>query len=730
MKIIKRDGQEVDFDRQKIKVAILKANKSVKDADKISDDSADVVSRRLEDFVRRNGLRPSVEDIQDMVINELMNLGYNQLAKNYITYRYERELARKSNTTDAKMISLVGLKNKEILEENSNKNPTINSTQRDYMAGEVSKDLCRRFLFPKELIEAHDAGLIHIHDMDYEIQRMHNCDLINLEDMLQNGTVISDVTIEKPHSFYTACNITTQIVAQVASSQYGGQTLTLSHLAPFVEVSRQKYIRTVRDELKLIRPSEELVMEIVDKRLKDEIMRGIQTIQYQLLTLMTTNGQSPFVSVFMYLGEVEAGRTRDDLALIIEEVLRQRIQGVKNKAGAWTAPSFPKLLYVLEEDNINENSKYFYLTKLACECTAKRLVPDYISEKIMKQIKKDSDGNGYVFGPMGCRSFLSVYKDEKGKAKFYGRFNQGVCTINLIDVACSSDKNYDKFWKILVERAELAHKVLRIRHEHLLGTPSDVAPILWQNGAIARLKPGETIDKLLYNDYSTISLGYAGLWETVYYMTGKELTTPEGKKLGLKIMKKLNEFTEKWRRDENIGYGIYGTPLESTTYRMAKCLQKRFGIIPHVTDKKYITNSYHINVTKNIDAFSKLKFESEFQNLSTSGAISYIEVPNLKNNLDVVMSIVKFIYNNIMYAELNTKVDQCLKCGFNGEISLVNTEGVWNFKCPNCGNDEKKFMDITRRTCGYLGKNDWNQGRLEEIAERVVHVGNGTNYID
>ena len=738
MQIIKRNGSTVDFDKEKIIIAILKANKTVIWAEQIPEQMAEIIAQKIENYVRDNNLRPNVEDIQDLVVHKLMETGFHTLAINYIKYRHDKEISRQANTTDGKILSLIGLKNQEILEENSNKNPIINSTQRDYMAGEVSKDLSRRHLFAKDLMDAHDSGMIHIHDLDYAIQRMHNCDLINLEDMLQNGTVISGVKIDTPHSFHSACNIASQVVAQVASSQYGGQTLTLSHLAPFVDVSRQKFRRDIideldeaikNDEISLVKDSKtywSLVNRNVEKRVKEEIAKGIQTFQYQLLTLMTTNGQSPFVSVFMYLGEIKDDATKDDLALIIEEVLKQRIKGVKNKAGVWSAPSFPKLLYVLEEDNIHEDGKYWYLTKLAAECTSKRLVPDYISEKIMKEIKVDDKGHGHVFGPMGCRSFLNIY--PKDPNKFYGRFNQGVCTVNLIDIACSSNKDFDKFWKIFDERMELAHRVLRTRHEHLLGTPSDVAPILWQDGALARLKPGETIDKLLYDDYSTISLGYAGLWETVYYMTGKEMTEPDAKKFGLKVMEKMNEYTQKWHDAENIGYGIYGTPLESTTYKFAKCLQKKFGIIPHVTDKKYITNSYHVNVTKNIDAFSKLKFESEFQKLSSSGAISYVEIPDLKTNLNAVIAIIKFIYNNIMYAELNTKVDYCLKCGYNGEIPLKEHEGVWGFECPNCGNKEKKFMDITRRTCGYIGKNDWNQGRLEEIAERVVHVGNGTDY--
>ncbi len=727
MKIIKRNGEQVTFDRVKIYDALLKANASVGDQDKVDEMTADFISRKIEKYLVENNMRPNVEYVQDLVQRNLMEQGKFVLAQEYIKYRHNRELMRKGNTTDEKVMSLISMKNQEILEENSNKNPIILSTQRDYMAGEMSKDLMRRFKLPEDIRTAHDEGIIHFHDMDYTAMRMHNCDLVNLEDMLQNGTRISGVNIDKPHSFSTACNIASQIVAQVASSQFGGQTLTLTHLAPFVDISRQKIKKNLKEELDGLEYTQEQFDKIVDLRVKKEIKQGMQTFQYQLLTLMTTNGQSPFVSVFMYLGETKDERLKADLALIIEEMLRQRIQGVKI-GGVWSAPAFPKLLYVLEPDNIVEGSKYWYLTKLAAECTSKRMVPDYISEKIMLENKIDKNGNGNVYGPMGCRSFLTPYVDENGKPKYYGRFNQGVVTINLIDAACTANGNLDEFWKVLDDRLELCHRALQIRHNTLVGTPSDVAPILWQDGALARLKTGETIDKLLYGGYSTISLGYAGLWETVYRLIGQEMTTDAGRDLGLKIMEKLNEATAKWKKAENMDYSLYGTPIESTTYKFAKCLQRRFGVIPHVTNRKYITNSYHVNVEKNINAFDKLAFESQFQKLSPGGAISYVEVPDLKDNIPAVLSVIKFIYDNIMYAELNTKLDHCLKCGYDKEISIVQIDGKWGYKCPCCGNTDKRYMDITRRTCGYLGKNDFNEGRLEEIASRVVHLGNGTNY--
>ena len=665
-----------------------------------------------------------MEDIQDMVEDQLMAHGEFALAKEYVKYRYNRQLVRKSNTTDEKILSLIELQNEEVKQENSNKNPTINSTQRDYMAGEVSRDLTNRILLPKDIVEAHEKGIIHFHDSDYFAQHMHNCDLVNLEDMLQNGTVISGTLIEKPHSFHTACNVATQIVAQVASAQYGGQSISLAHLAPFVDISRKKIYNKFRKNFEElgINVTEDKLSELVEKEVKEEINRGVQTIQYQVVTLMTTNGQTPFVTVFMYLGEAKNEREKADLALIIEEVLRQRIQGVKNEKGAWITPAFPKLIYVLEEQNITEDAPYFYLTELAAKCTAKRMVPDYISEKIMLELKKDKNGEGHCYTCMGCRSFLTPYLDENGKPKYYGRFNQGVVTINLVDVACSSHKDINKFWEIFDERLELCHRALMCRHKRLKGTPSDVAPILWQHGALARLKKGETIDKLLYGGYSTISLGYAGLCECTRYMTGKSHTDPSATPFALEVMQHMNDACAKWKEEENIDFSLYGTPLESTTYKFAKCLQKRFGIIKGVTDKAYITNSYHVHVTEEIDAFTKLAFESQFQKLSPGGAISYVEVPNMQNNIPAVIQVIQFIYDNIMYAELNTKSDYCQKCGYDGEIKLFKEDGKYVWKCPNCGNTDQNFLNIARRTCGYIGVNFWNFGRTEEIAERKLHL--------
>lgn len=739
MVIIKRNGTEVPFDIKKIVVAIEKTNKDVDESNRLTD--AQVIEIANKVWARCNKFnRPvSVDTVSDLVEKELMNAKKAEVAQAYIKYYYQKELNRKKNTIDEAILTTVDLKNQEVIEENSNKNPIIISTQRDYMAGIVSKDLVERYLLPKDILEAHKKGIIHFHDQDYFVQHCHNCDLWNLDDMLQNGTVINDVGIDKPHSFLTACTIATQIMAIVASHQYGGNTITLTHLAPFVEVSRQRIRKEVEEEFDFIEgtgtfafPSH-YIEEIVEKRLKDEIKKGVQTIQYQILSISSTNGQTPFSTINMYLGETEDPQTKADLALIIEEMLKQRIQGVKNEKGVWVTPTFPKLIYVLEEDNITEDSKYWYLTKLAAKCTAKRMVPDYVSEKIMKQNKIAYDGKGYCYPPMGCRSFLTPPRKDlgnianagnykEGVPQFYGRFNQGVVTINLVDVACSSKKSEEKFWKLLDERSELCHKALRLRHERLKGTVSDVAPILWQHGALARLQKGETIDKLLYGGYSTISLGYAGLWETVYYMTGKKLTE-EGKEFGLKIMRKLNEYTTKWKEAEDIDYSLYGTPLESTTYKFAKCLQERFGIIEGVTDKNYITNSYHIKVTEPIDAFSKLKLESEFQLLSPGGAISYIEVPNLQNNIEVVLSVIQFIYDNIIYAELNTKSDYCMKCGYSGEIQIVEDDNhklVW--ECPNCRNRDQSKMSVIRRTCGYLGAQFWNQGRTQEIKERVLHL--------
>ena len=737
MKVIKRSGVEVKFDINKIYLAIIHANQSLEESDRISQDEAQDIAECVELRCKKVKHALNVEEIQDLVEDELMRRNLFVLARKYITYRYERALVRKANTTDAQILSLIESNNEEVKQENSNKNPTINSVQRDYMAGEVSKDITNRFLLPKEIVEAHKEGILHFHDADYFAQHMYNCCLVNLEDMLQNGTVISGTLIEKPHSFATACNIATQIIAQVASNQYGGQSISLSHLAPFVQVSREKITKEVRTELELTGTSmtEEQITKIVERRLKEEVKRGVQTIQYQVVTLMTTNGQAPFVTVFMYLNEVKDKQTKDDLAMIIEEVLKQRYEGVKNEAGVFITPAFPKLIYVLEEDNIREGTPYFELTKLAAKCTAKRMVPDYISEKKMLEYKIDENGEGECYPCMGCRSFLTPDRTihlgnlaeaknyVPGKAKYYGRFNQGVVTVNLIDIACSSHKDMKKFWEIFDERMELCHRALQCRHKRLLGTTSDAAPILWQYGAIARLKKGEKIDRLLFDGYSTISLGYAGLWETVYYMTGKKMTTPEGTEFGLEVMNKLNEYTKKWKEAENIDYSIYGTPLESTTYKFAKCLQKRFGIIPGVTDKMYITNSYHVKVTEEINAFDKLAFESKFQKLSPGGAISYVEVPNMNDNIDAVVKVMQFIYDNIMYAELNTKSDYCQCCGYTGEILIVKDEdGKLVWECPKCGNRDQTKLNVARRTCGYIGTQFWNQGRTEEIKERVLHL--------
>ncbi|WP_317304683.1 anaerobic ribonucleoside-triphosphate reductase [Allisonella histaminiformans] len=722
-RVIKRNGQEVAFDGHKIINAIAAANREVSELHQMNDFQIRAVADTIAKTVNNMLHAVNVEDIQDMVERGIMEMRAYEVAQKYVRYRYKREISRKSNTTDNGILSLIDLSNEEVKQENSNKNPVINSTQRDYMAGEVSKDLTERLLLPEEIVKAHKEGIIHFHDSDYFAQREHNCDLINLEDMLQNGTVISQTMIEKPHSFFTACNVTTQIVAQVASNQYGGQSFTLSHLAPFVDVSRQKIRKQVIEERKECGESldDAVIDKIVKHRLAEEVKSGIQTIQYQLITLMTCNGQAPFVTMFMYLDEVPEGQTREDLAMIIEEVLRQRMQGVKNEKGVWITPAFPKLIYVLDEDNIHEDSPYYYLTELAAQCTAKRMVPDYISAKIMKQLKQ-----GNVYTCMGCRSFLTVEDSQRnpdGSHKFYGRFNQGVVTINLVDVACSSYGDMDAFWKILDERLELCHRALRCRHERLLGTVSDVAPILWQYGALARLKKGETIDKLLYNGYSTISLGYAGLYEMCVRMLGKSHTTPEGREFALKVMQRLNDKCAEWKKAENISYSVYGTPMESTTYKFAKCLQKRFGIIPGVTDKNYITNSYHVHVHEQIDAFHKLKFESDFQRLSPGGAISYIEVPNMQNNIPAVLTVMKYIYDNIMYAELNTKSDYCMKCGYDGEIQIVEDEdGKLIWKCPNCGNTNQHQMSVARRTCGYIGTQFWNQGRTQEIKDRVLHL--------
>ncbi len=725
MKIIKRSGKEVDFNLGKILSAVIKANNEVIEDDRISDEQIRDLAKRVADICASRTRSLSVEEIQDLVENEIMRLGAFNLARTYITYRYKRQLVRKANTTDDRILSLIDCNNEEVKQENSNKNPTVNSVQRDYMAGEVSKDITKRILLPQHIVTAHEDGVIHFHDADYYAQRMHNCDLVNLEDMLQNGTVISGTMIEKPHSFSTACNIATQIIAQVASSQYGGQSISLTHLAPFVQISREKITREVKEEFKdaEVTVSDEALAKIVEKRVREEVRRGIQTIQYQVVTLMTTNGQAPFITVFMYLGEAKNEREKQDLAIMIEETLVQRIRGVKNENGVYITPAFPKLIYVLEEQNVREGTPYFYLTKLAAECTAKRMVPDYISEKIMLELKKDKNGEGHCYTCMGCRSFLTPYLDEEGKPKYYGRFNQGVVTVNLVDIALSAKRDMNLFWKVFAERMELCHEALQCRHERLTGTLSDAAPILWQHGALARLKPGESIDKLLHGGYSTISLGYAGLWETVYAMTGKKLTEPEGKEFGLKIMKTLNEYTAKWKRAEHVDYSLYGTPLESTTYKFAKSLQQRFGIIEGVTDKNYITNSYHIHVTEHIDAFTKLKEESEFQALSPGGAISYVEVPNMQHNIPAVIKVMQFIYDNIMYAELNTKSDYCQNCGYNGEIQIVtDSDGKLVWECPNCGNRDQTKMNVARRTCGYIGTQYWNQGRTQEIKERVLHL--------
>ena len=728
MKIIKRSGMEDNFDIKKIEAAIRKANESVIDYEKLTEEKIQEILANVEKACENMKRSPSVEEIQDMVENQIMNQRAFNVARNYITYRYKRALVRKSNSTDEQILSLLECNNEEVKQENSNKNPTVNSVQRDYMAGEVSKDITRRFLLDGDIVEAHEQGIIHFHDADYFAQHMHNCCLVNLEDMLQNGTVISETMIDRPKSFSTACNIATQAIAQIASSQYGGQSISLSHLAPFVDVSRQKFRKTVREELTAtgIEPTEEMVNKIAEMRVKEEINRGVQMIQYQVITLMTTNGQAPFITVFMYLDEVPEGQTRDDLAAIIEEMLHQRIKGVKNEKGVFITPAFPKLIYVLEEDNIHETSKYFYLTRLAAQCTAKRMVPDYISEKKMKELKVDKNGEGHCYPCMGCRSFLTPYIDpETGKPKYYGRFNQGVVTINLVDVACSSGKDEKKFWKILDERLKLCYRALMCRHKRLLGTPSDVAPILWQNGALARLKKGETIDKLLFGGYSTISLGYAGLCECTRYMTGVSHTEPEtGTPFALRVMQRLNDACAEWKEKENMDFSLYGTPLESTTYKFAKCLQKRFGIIEGVTDKNYITNSYHVHVTENINAFDKLKFESQFQKLSPGGAISYVEVPNMQDNIDAVIAVMKYIYDNIMYAELNTKSDYCMECGYDGEIKIVEEKdsGKLVWECPNCGNRDQDKMSVARRTCGYIGTQFWNQGRTQEIKERVLHL--------
>ena len=723
MRIIKRNGSEEDFNIEKIINAVKKANGSGEHkflTDEQIEDVADYVEYKCNKIRRA----VSVEEIQDMVEDQLMAKGAFELARRYVRYRYNRSLVRKANTTDNRILSLIECNNEEVKQENSNKNPTVNSVQRDYMAGEVSRDLTRRMLLPADIVEADKEGIIHFHDSDYFAQHMHNCDLVNLEDMLQNGTVISDTLIERPHSFSTACNIATQIIAQVASNQYGGQSISLAHLAPFVQVSREKIRRETLAEIEElgVHPTEEKINDIVEQRLRKEVNRGVQTIQYQVVTLLTTNGQAPFVTVFMYLNEAKNEQEKHDLAMIIEETLKQRHKGVKNEKGVWITPAFPKLIYVLEEDNITEDSKFWYLTELAAKCTAKRMVPDYISEKVMLQSKIDKNGEGHCFTCMGCRSFLTPYVDENGKPKYYGRFNQGVVTVNLIDIGLSAGKDLDKFWKIFDERMELCHRALQCRHERLTGTLSDAAPILWQYGALARLKKGEKIDKLLHGGYSTLSLGYAGLWECVYSLIGKKLTEKEGKELGLEIMQKLNDYCAKWKKAENIDYSLYGTPLESTTYKFAKCLQKRFGIIKGVTDKNYITNSYHVHVTENIDAFSKLKLESEFQALSPGGAISYVEVPNMQDNIPAVLQVIKFIYDNIMYAELNTKSDYCQVCGYDGEIKIVHDDGKLVWECPNCGNRDQDKMNVARRTCGYIGTQFWNQGRTQEIEERVLHL--------
>ena len=723
MKIIKRNGAEVPFDITKIITAVTKASDSVGGKARLSREQITDIAAAVTDQCQALNRAVSVEEVQDMVENQLMDIKAHDIARHYITYRYIQSLKRQTNTTDERILSLIECQNEEVKQENANKNPTVNSVQRDYMAGEISKDLTARLLLDPEIVKAHQEGLIHFHDSDYFAQHMHNCDLVNLDDMLQNGTVISGTYIEKPHSFSTACNIATQIIAQVASNQYGGQSISLTHLAPFVDVSRKKIAAEVEAEMEGLDVSAERKREIVERRLRSEINRGVQTIQYQVVTLMTTNGQAPFITVFMYLGEARNAQEKADLAIIIEETIRQRYQGVKNEAGVWITPAFPKLIYVLEEDNIHPGDPYYYLTELAAKCTAKRMVPDYISEKKMLELKVDKNGEGHCYTCMGCRSFLTPYIDpETGKPKYYGRFNQGVVTINLVDVALSSGGNFDKFWKIFDERLALCHRALQARHKRLLGTPSDAAPILWQYGALARLKKGEKIDKLLFGGYSTISLGYAGLYECVKYMTGKRHTDAGAKPFALSVMQHMNDKCNEWKKAENMDYSLYGTPLESTTYKFAKCLQKRFGIVPGITDKNYITNSYHVHVSEHIDAFTKLKFESEFQKLSPGGAISYVEVPNMQDNLEAVMSVLQFIYDNIMYAELNTKSDYCQCCGYDGEIKIVEDDGKLVWECPKCGNRDQNKLNVARRTCGYIGTQFWNQGRTQEIKDRVLHL--------
>ena len=723
MKIIKRNGAEVPFDITKIITAVTKASDSVGGQSRLTKDQITQIASDVTDQCQSLNRAVSVEEVQDMVENQLMDIHAHDIARHYITYRYIQSLKRQTNTTDERILSLIECQNEEVKQENANKNPTVNSVQRDYMAGEISKDLTARLLLDPEIVKAHQEGLIHFHDSDYFAQHMHNCDLVNLEDMLQNGTVISGTYIEKPHSFSTACNIATQIIAQVASNQYGGQSISLTHLAPFVDVSRKKIAAEVEVEMEGLDVSAERKREIVERRLRNEINRGVQTIQYQVVTLMTTNGQAPFITVFMYLGEARNAQEKADLAIIIEETIRQRYQGVKNEAGVWITPAFPKLIYVLEEDNIRPGTPYYYLTELAAKCTAKRMVPDYISEKKMLEMKVDKNGEGHCYTCMGCRSFLTPYVDpETGKPKYYGRFNQGVVTINLVDVALSSEGNFEKFWKIFDERLALCHRALQARHKRLLGTPSDAAPILWQYGALARLKKGEKIDKLLFGGYSTISLGYAGLYECVKYMTGKSHTDAGAKPFALSVMQHMNDKCNEWKKAENIDYSLYGTPLESTTYKFAKCLQKRFGIVPGITDKNYITNSYHVHVSEQIDAFTKLKFESDFQRLSPGGAISYVEVPNMQDNLEAVMSVLQFIYDNIMYAELNTKSDYCQVCGYDGEIKIVEDDGKLVWECPKCGNRDQNKLNVARRTCGYIGTQFWNQGRTQEIKDRVLHL--------
>ena len=723
MKIIKRNGAEVPFDITKIITAVTKASDSVSGQSRLTKDQITQIAAAVTDQCQALNRAVSVEEVQDMVENQLMDIKAHDVARHYITYRYVQSLKRQTNTTDERILSLIECQNEEVKQENANKNPTVNSVQRDYMAGEISKDLTARLLLDPEIVKAHQEGLIHFHDSDYFAQHMHNCDLVNLEDMLQNGTVISGTYIEKPHSFSTACNIATQIIAQVASNQYGGQSISLTHLAPFVDVSRKKIAAEVEAEMEGLDVTPERKKEIVERRLRNEINRGVQTIQYQVVTLMTTNGQAPFITVFMYLGEARNAQEKADLAIIIEETIRQRYQGVKNEAGVWITPAFPKLIYVLEEDNIRPGTPYYYLTELAAKCTAKRMVPDYISEKKMLELKVDKNGEGHCYTCMGCRSFLTPYVDpETGKPKYYGRFNQGVVTINLVDVALSSGGNFEKFWKIFDERLALCHKALQARHQRLMGTPSDAAPILWQYGALARLKKGEKIDKLLFGGYSTISLGYAGLYECVKYMTGKSHTDAGAKPFALSVMQHMNDKCTEWKKAENMDYSLYGTPLESTTYKFAKCLQKRFGIVPGITDKNYITNSYHVHVSEPIDAFTKLKFESEFQKLSPGGAISYVEVPNMQDNLEAVISVLQFIYDNIMYAELNTKSDYCQCCGYDGEIKIVEDDGKLVWECPKCGNRDQNKLNVARRTCGYIGTQFWNQGRTQEIKDRVLHL--------